>query len=128
MPGSQRIQTTLTRISAALARPINDKETINTIATLVNALQGEWGYGAWDGGVDGEGYWNKNGAFWSCQMVFTATGSHAISLPFRGLQCLVESVVIGGGQSLIYVEDSDTVTITANGKTLVRVVNAQIGE
>lgn len=114
----------VTVITDANAKPQNEKEMAETIQALVNANKGSNGDGTWDGGVDGAtGYWSKYRMFWDAKLVFTASGSITVTLPFTVVDNTVRVIKCGttpAVEVLYYLERSKTISLTGlNGKTVI---------
>ena len=129
MPGNQRLPTRITRINTADARPKTPKELDSTINKVANALEGEWGSGQFDGGIDGIGFYNKRGFFWDFVIKFTGSGVVSVKLPYVITDSVVETIT-GSPLSnvLSFVVDSDVVSITADGETVVRSYMIPVGK
>jgi len=129
MAGQTKIPTRITSVTASDARPKTEREVSESISKFANALQGEWGSGQFDGGVSGEGCWNKRGYFWDFVIRFSATGSVSVRLPFVVAGSVVESVSLSAMTSnLSFVQDSDSVVVAASGDTILRGYMIPVGK
>jgi len=129
MAGEQRAVVRITEVSVARARPRSADELHETISMLVNAAQGTHGYGEFDGGVGGAGYWTQAGVTWAFQLDVAAVCGITITLPYSITKSVVRIYDITTGQeSLQFVEDSATIDVTLNGRTIVSASNILSGK
>ena len=100
----------ITIITTHDSKPENDLERERVIQLVANALIGANGYGDWDGGISGDGWWEKRGYWWTAALAADVTGDFTLELPFEANNTVVE-VVNNNTQNLYSVYSGSTVSV-----------------
>lgn len=118
MPGIQKLPTRLTEITLALTKP-SEQERPQAWSSVINALQGQYGQGEWDGGIGGDGYWVKYGYFFDCRLKITGSGIKTITMPFSCKDSILHITnTVTLASSVVYVNGSSA-TFTINNTSII---------
>lgn len=103
------------------SNPKTESDRVRVFQLVVNSLKGVNGDGAWDGGVDGDGFWIKRGFIWEASLVVTLSGDTIITLPFQANNTVVE-IVNNDIQTVKTIDSGTDLNITGlTGKTYIYV-------
>jgi hypothetical protein len=125
MAGTQRLPTRITEITIALTKPSDQAQAWTSV---INALQGQYGQGAWDGGIGADGYWVKYGYFFDCRLKITGSGSKTITMPFSCKDSILHITnTVTLASSVVYVNGSSA-TFTINNTSIVETFFNLVGK
>jgi len=112
MAGAQKLPTRITEITLSLAKPATEGEQKLAFTSVINALQGQYGQGTFDGGVAGDGYWCKYGYFfdWRLSVNITTAGSYTITSPFSSIDSSI-LVSYNNATPKTYIVSGNTFTV-----------------
>lgn len=104
-------------ITEAMAKPQSPKEMGVAVESFANALDGTYGTGEWDGGVEGaSGFWHRYSQYWDAKLVVTISTSQLIVFPFTVIDSLLRLTKLDGTSSIIYIENAKQLNVAGNGK------------